>query len=62
MENKRKGDGGYRRLQGGCGGDKRQRKEKSENEKERREKEEVRRERERERVIVKRERIMSYFY
>ena len=44
MENKRKGDGGYRRLQGGCGGDKRQRKEKSENEWE----DDVRRERGRE--------------
>ena len=48
MENKRKGDGGYRRLQGGCSGDKQQRKDKSENEWERREKEEVRRERGRE--------------
>ena len=32
MENKRKRDGGYRRLQGGCSGDKQQRKDKSENE------------------------------
>ena len=44
-KNKRKRDGGYYRLQGG-GGDKQQRKGKSENERERRENEEVRRERE----------------